>query len=95
MRTHTVTEDNIEQVRRDMAAPDQARELEIGCTTWGFLRADGQRGQLTRWPNGRGAVCWGGNSHWGIWRGRRLTLDDGPDPDGMVDEFGVYTGATV
>ncbi|GAA5514755.1 hypothetical protein Dcar01_03516 [Deinococcus carri] len=80
--THTpyhrniVTAENIKDAR-EMLPLDQGTELETGCETWGILYTGGQRGQMTRWPNGRGAVCFGGDSEWGDWDGEILTTDDG------------------
>ncbi len=84
----TITAENIDYVREDMSACDQAAELKVGCETWGIIYKGWQRGQMTIWPDsGRGAVCWGGNSSWGDWdaASRTLRLDDGCL---SVDEFG-------
>lgn len=62
----TITAENIEQMK-DQLPGDQARELAIGCRTWGVTYAGSCRGQITVWPNGRGAVCLGGDSVWGDW----------------------------
>jgi hypothetical protein len=72
-----VDQDNIEHVRDNVYALDQAEALEPGCETWGITCAGGQRGQMTRWPNGRGAICRGGDSDWGDWHGDTLILDSG------------------
>jgi len=79
---YEVTPDNLELVRENVPAIDQAERLEPGCETWGIIYRGGQRGQMTRWPDGRGAVCWGGDSDWGEWLGDDLHLDNG----GIVDE---------
>lgn len=65
---------------------DQAREWEPDCQTWPIYYAGGQRGQMTVWPNGRGAVSWGGDSAWGEWDGATLVLDSGErvNSDGQV-----------
>lgn len=78
MEKQTVTVDNIDSIRETMAAIDQADELIPGCETWGILHG-GNRGQMTIWPNTRGAVSYGGNSIWGDWdKGTEtLTIDDG------------------
>lgn len=78
MEKHTVTVDNIDSIRETMAAIDQADELIPGCETWGILHG-GNRGQITIWPNGRGAVSYGGDSLWGEYDQdtETLTLDDG------------------
>jgi hypothetical protein len=86
METIFVTEENIGGMEAWMP-PDQMAELVPECITWGFLYGEGQRGQMTIWPNGRGAVEWGGDSHWGQWDDDRmvLILDDGV---GIVDKDG-------
>ncbi len=56
---------------------DQAAELVIGCHTWAIFYAPNQRGQMTRWPGGRGAVFFGGDSDWGDWYGDILVTDSG------------------
>ena len=78
-----VTAENIDEVREDMAACDQANELEPGCETWGIIyEPGGQRGQMTIWPEDqRGAVCHGADSAWGDWYSNKmmLQLDDPRD----------------
>lgn len=66
---------------------DQALVWENGCETWPIFYSGGQRGQMTVWPNGRGAVAWGGDSQWGEWNAttQTLTLDDGV----VVDAHGT------
>ena len=67
----TVTAANTETVREGLPC-DQAAELIVGCRTWGtYVR--GQRGQITVWPDGRCAVCAGGDSVWGDWDDRSGT----------------------
>ena len=84
MERITVTEANLEWVKTSMAAGDQASELVIGCETWGIIyQPGGQRGQMTRWPDGRGAVAFGGDSQWGEWFGNILVLDES-DPEGNI-----------
>ena len=83
-----VTEDNIAAVKQSMAALDQAAEIAPGCVTWSIYYEPGdQRGQMTVWPNGRGAVAHGGNSIWGYWddESKQLACDDG---QGIYDEDG-------
>jgi hypothetical protein len=75
-----VTAENIEEVRESMRAIDQRDELVVGCETWNV-----SDGWMTRWPSGRGAVAWGGDSSWGDWLNDILTLDD-PDADGYPIE---------
>ena len=45
---YKVDEANIEHVRNNMSALDQAEALEPGCETWGILYQGNQRGQMTR-----------------------------------------------
>ena len=91
----TVDEATIADDRRACVALDQARALVPGATTWGIRYAGGQRGQMSRWPDGRGAIATGGDSAWGDWipvpsadgRGglvETLALDAG----GYYDEYG-------
>lgn len=70
-----VTSDNIDALRDSMAV-DQAGELAVGCKTWP-IHVDGQRGQMTVWPNGRAAVALGADSIWGEWEDGRLIADSG------------------
>lgn len=77
MQRIIVTADNLDDAREACIALDQRRELEPGCETWDITYAGGQSGQMTRWPNGRGAICRGGNSDWGDWAGDTLILDSG------------------
>lgn len=93
-----VDQDNIEHVKNNMSALDQAEALEPGCETWGITYDGGQRGQMTRWPNGRGAICRGGDSDWGDWDGDILILDCGErvnDAGETVHEYHVrvYNGS--
>lgn len=76
-----ITRDNIDSL--EVAVNDQRDELEDGCQTWAITYGGGQRGDMTVWPNGRGAVSWGGDSVWGDWDydNNILHLDDG----GRVD----------
>lgn len=74
-----VTIDNIETARESCAALDQRAELAPGCETWPIY-TQGQRGQMTVWPDaGRAAVCWGADSAYGDWDAetRTLTLGTG------------------
>lgn len=72
----TVTAENLDEIRESMPARDQAEHLEAGCETWGVTYEGGQRGQMTRWPSGRGAVCTGGASIWGDWTATGHLLAD-------------------
>ena len=63
-------------------APDQLRELEIGCEIW-HISGDGWSDSMCRWPDGRGAVMTGSDSNWGDWEGDTLVLDD-TDPDARI-----------
>lgn len=80
-----VTSENIEEIKADMSANDQRDEIAIGCETWGVLFR-GARGQMTRWPNGRGAVAFGSTSIWGTWCNGVLVADDGT----VFDEYGAH-----
>jgi hypothetical protein len=74
-----VTEDNLDEARDACAAIDQENELIPGARTWGILSdGTGERGQMTRWPNGRGAICNGGDSIWGDWANVRR-IDNGAE----------------
>ena len=86
--THAVTAENIEDVRAAMAALDQAAELEPGCATWGITYAGGQRGQMTIWPSGRGAIAIGGTSDWGKWENGILT-QDATTEEGKHEQYNV------
>ncbi len=91
MQHYIVTADNIDMVKTTMAACDQEGQLIPGCETWGIIYQPGnQRGQMTRWPNGRGAVDFGGDSAWGDWKGELLLLDerDENEQDVYYDEDG-------
>jgi len=106
MEYYKVTKKNIDEAKENCCSCDQARELRPGCETWGIIYPPGnQRGQMTRWPNGRGAVCfgceseWGDwESEWGDWEGDLLHIDNEDlyyDKDGeMVDGFGLPTEDT-
>jgi hypothetical protein len=93
MQRIIVTADNLEAAKEACIALDQRRELEPGCETWGITYAGGQRGQMTRWPNGRGAICRGGDSDWGDWDGDTLILDCGErvnDAGQTVHEYRLH-----
>ena len=62
-----VTAENLAEARDLCRAVDQAAELVPGAETWSIRCSGGQRGQMSRWPNGRGAVSLGGDSLWGDW----------------------------
>lgn len=75
---HTITAANLADALSLCPAADQARELVPGCTTWGVTCAGGQRGQMSEWPSGRGAVALGADSQWGDWSADDLLhCDDG------------------
>lgn len=87
---HTiVTADNIDVARESCQAIDQRKELIVGCRTW-----DTTTGSMTVWPNGRAAVCFGGDSVWGDWddKSRTLKTDDGGV---IIDEFGDFNPSFV
>jgi hypothetical protein len=89
MTRYTVTAENIDDVRETVTALDQRRELEVGCETWAIFYEGRQRGQMTIWPSGRGAIMNGGDSRYGDWdaNARTLILDDGSDE--VYDETGA------
>ena len=77
---------NLQDARERCRAGDQADELIPGCATWGIKYQGGQRGQMSRWPSGRGAVCFGADSLWGDWQSDgTLALDDSQE---RYDESG-------
>jgi len=81
-----VTAENIEDAKYGMPL-DQAEELRPGCITWPIFDSNGNRGQITIWPDtGRGAVCWGGNSFWGDWYddSRVIVLDETAKDGSMI-----------
>jgi hypothetical protein len=79
-----VTASNLDDAKASCRANDQRNELAPGSETWGIIHEGGQRGQMTRYANGRGAVCFGGDSSWGDWVGGMLALDSGD----RVSEYG-------
>jgi hypothetical protein len=94
---HTVvSEQNIADVKAHMSVVDQREALEIGCLTWGILYGTGQSGQITVWPNGRAAICTGGDSEFGDWEPNNegdgfILRSDNVDDDGysvIYDEDG-------
>ena len=76
------TEQDLATAKNMSFAPDQLRELEIGCEIW-RISGDNWSGSMCRWPNGRGAVMTGSDSNWGDWEGDTLLLDDS-DPDARI-----------
>jgi hypothetical protein len=72
---------DLETAKNMSFAPDQLRELEIGCEIW-KVRGENEFGQswsgsMCRWPNGRGAFMSGCDSSWGEWENDTfLKLDD-------------------
>jgi hypothetical protein len=91
MELTVVTGENVDAIGAFMPC-DQYAEIVPGCVTWGITHSGGRGGQMTVWPNGRGAVAWGGNSRWGEWDEERrvLVLDETYD-DGkaiIVNEYG-------
>ena len=83
-----VTRENIDGLKEQMPI-DQGLEITPGCITWGIMyEPGGQRGQMTAWPDGRGALCLGGDSAWGDWDAELTTLYT--DPDGIpYDSEGI------
>jgi|ADGO01.1.fsa_nt_gi hypothetical protein len=82
------TQAELDEIKREGGTTDQLRELCVGAETW-FIKTDQGSGRMSRWPNGRGAVCFGGDSLWGDWIERDgqqvLLLDEGGE---VVDEQG-------
>lgn len=88
------TTEALGKAKENVSCLDQRDALELGCETWGITYEGGQRGQMTVWPNGRGAICTGGDSDYGDWdeADRQLTLDE-RDEDGdaiVYDESGEH-----
>lgn len=73
MERTLVTAENIEEIKGQLPT-DQAEELVVGCESWTGINANGHRYYMTIWPNGRGAICWGGDSVWGDWSEYHDTL---------------------
>jgi hypothetical protein len=75
------TEQDLAAAKNMSFAPDQIRELEIGCEIWD-VRGENEFGRswtgtMCRWPNGRGAFESGSDSSWGEWENDTfLKLDD-------------------
>jgi len=67
---------DVEIAKGMVGAIDQREALSAGCESWSIMYGGGQVGWMTRWPNGRGAVCWGGDSSWGDWGSDGLHLDN-------------------
>ena len=85
----TITADNIDAIREQIAG-DQARELEVGCKTWNIAYRGSCSGNFTVWPNGRGAVEFGGDSVWGDWCDKyQILYTDESDSDGLPVNFDV------
>ncbi|MQM38461.1 hypothetical protein KBTX_02472 [wastewater metagenome] len=78
---------------------DQQAAWEPGARTWPIYYGGGQRGQMTVYPNGRGAIAKGGDSDWGEWDADQgvLVLDDGPTvaADGWLVEYHVSADRTL
>ena len=79
-----VTEENIDDVREQIAAVDQAQEVCPGCQTWPIYYEGQQRGQITVWPDGRVRMCYGGDSVYG----ELFRWGDDPAPYIMIDDSG-------
>lgn len=82
---------DVETARGMFGAPeDQSREFAPGCIYWRPGRWNAERPHITVWPNGRVAVCQGGDSQWGKWRDGmqpEILLEDGT----LVDIMGYET----
>lgn len=77
-----VTSDNLKDAQEDCRPLDIRAELIAGCKYWDI---DG--GWMALWPNGRGAVCFGGDSTWGDWERGLLSIDD-PYPESCINYDG-------
>lgn len=71
-----VTAENIGEAKETLNAADQSKELEIGCEIWLIQHSGSIKGYFTAWPNGRGAVEFGGDSVWGDLVGEKLYTED-------------------
>ena len=73
-----IDNDNLQDIDLIIPPRDQAREAVVGCETW--VADTNHRGEpmtMTLWPNGRGAINFGGgDSHWGDFVDGGLVLDD-------------------
>ena len=70
-------EDALTEARAACVAIDQRDALTVGASTWAITYAGGQRGQMSEWPDGRGAIYLGGPSEWGDWEGDELVTESG------------------
>lgn len=71
-----VTGENLEQIRMTLPL-DQAAELIPGCVVWRWRMGTGAYACGTVWPNGRTAICYGGDSVWGERAGTTVETDNG------------------
>jgi hypothetical protein len=72
----TITTATLDDARERCVALDQRAHLTEGARTWPVFYDGGQRGQMTRLPSGRGAVCFGADSLWGWWGEDALHIDE-------------------
>lgn len=89
----TVTAENIDRAPDYCSASDQRDVLEPGWETWGIAYGrTRQRGQMSRSPDGVGAICLGADSEWGTWYGDVLVTGDGLryGADGAELPHGTY-----
>lgn len=81
-----ITAETLDAARERCVANDQRSALVVGAQTWAITLDGGQRGQMSRWPDGRGAAFFGADSVWGRWDRGLLHVDDKEvwrlDPDG-------------
>ena len=98
-----VTQENLEAAHDECPTIDIRNELSPGAEYWTGRGEPDEEGYyngpypiLASWPNGRGAICYGGDSNWGDWvtdsdsDSRELLLDDVDDDGGPIryDEEG-------
>lgn len=99
MEVTVVTTENLDDAEVYCSALDQRAELVPGCETWGITYGGGQRGQMTRWPNNRGAASFGAESLWGWWDGDILHIDEKEaarvDPDSDGESWGYNASGEV
>lgn len=68
MHHFITTEESLEDAKAYLPV-DQAIEVELGCEYWSFPYGESKlTGWITKWPGGRAAIAWNGDSIWGSWR---------------------------
>jgi hypothetical protein len=83
-----ITQEMMSHLEDYCLAIDQRKELRVGDDTWVIYTGPGSnRGQMSVYASGRGAIETGGDSAWGEWDGESLHLDGGlnvVDSDGWA-----------